>query len=115
MKPDRVIKLPVFKTMFIPIARKAWKCNLCKERVEIGKRYTHYINRKPHEIISYRFHNECFAMVSAYCEEKHRSTFTPRSVANWIKTKYCEPCGKEGCNIKDCKFIQTAIKYFLYS
>ena len=111
MREDRVIKLPVFKTMVVPVAQKAWKCSLCKQPVEVGKRYTHYINRKPHEIINYRFHNQCFSMVQAYCEEKRRATFTPRSVANWVRKKYCEPCGKDGCDIKDCKLIQVATKF----
>ena len=111
MRSDRIIKLPVFKTMVVPVARKAWKCHLCKQPVEVGKRYTHYVNRKIDKIINYRFHNQCFMMVNAYCREKKRTSFTPQSVAKWIRQKYCEPCGKEGCNIKDCMKILAAIKF----
>lgn len=109
MKP-RVIKLPVFKTMFMPVARKAWRCNLCKQRVEVGKRYVHYIDRRPHEIINYRFHHECFAIVTEYCRDRKRPNFTPRTVNNWVRKKYCEPCGKEGCSIRDCALIHAATK-----
>lgn len=111
MKPNRVIKLPVFKTLIIPVARKEWKCNLCKERVEIGKRYTHYVNRRPHEIINYRFHNECFMMVMAYCNEKKRSTFTPQTVAKWIRSKCCDACGEQDCSIRECPKVKAVTKF----
>lgn len=113
MRDDRVIKLPVFRTMVSPVARKAWKCNLCKTNVDIGSRYVHYIDRRAHEIISYRFHKECFAMVETYCAVRHRPTFTPRSVQNWANKTFCERCPKkdEGCKLNPCKRILTAIKY----
>ncbi len=111
MRDDRVITLPVFKTMVVPVAQKAWKCSLCKDPVKVGERYTHYINRKPHEIINYRFHNECFAMVTAYCAETKKTTFTPKTVANWVSKKFCEVCGKGECKPRECPKILVAIKF----
>lgn len=112
MKDDRVITLPVFKTMVTPVALKAWKCDLCKEPVEVGERYTHYVNRKPHEIIHYRFHTECFHMVMAYCEANKKANFTPRTVANWVRRKFCEGCNGTDCTIHECKKIRSWLKIF---
>ena len=113
MKENRIIKLPVFKTMFAPVAQKAWKCDLCKQPVEVGNRYIHYINRKVDRIINYRFHRECFKMVEAYCEAKEETEFTPRKVMNWIRKELCKACEKlsNDCNPKECKRIAVAIKF----
>lgn len=109
MRENRVIKLPVFRTMFQPIARKEWKCHLCKETVEVGKRYIHYIDRQPHKIISYRFHIGCFGIVMAYCAEKHRKNFTPITVRKWAEKTFCEPC-KEECSLHPCDRITAKTK-----
>ena len=112
MRENRVINLPVFRTMFMPVARKEWKCNICKMPVEKNKRYVHYIDRRPHEIIRYRFHIECFSMVEAYCKEKNKTSFTPRTVQNWAKKTFCENCN-EDCSIHNCKRIEGAVKMIL--
>ena len=112
MKQNRVITLPVFKTIVKPVAKAEWTCALCKQPIDKGMRYTHYFNRKPHEIIDYRLHNECFDVVIAYCAEKHRTTFTPRSVANWVRTKFCNDC-KMGCGKLRCKKIEASVKKML--
>lgn len=109
MREDRVIKLPVFRTMFKPVARKAWKCDICKELVDVGDRYIHYIDRRPHKIINYRFHTECFQTVIAYCALNKRSSFTPITVRNWAKKTFCTRCTKE-CSMKDCKHLYSAMK-----
>ena len=109
MKPDRVIKLPVFRTMFRPVARKEWKCDICKKPVEIERRYTHYIDRQPHKIINYRFHNECFGIVVAYCMDKDVTIFTPTKVRNWAHKRFCERCKNE-CQLHRCKRIENALK-----
>ena len=113
MRKDRIIKLPVFRTMVIPIARKAWKCSLCKQPVSIGERYIHYIDRRTHEIVRYRFHYDCFEIVKGYCVAKERTSFTPRSVQNWALKAFCENCPEKdiGCKLGPCKRILTAIKY----
>ena len=112
MKPDRVITLPVYRTVISPIARKEWKCDLCKQPIKVGERYAHYFNRKPHEIISQRFHSDCFAMVMAYCAEKKRGTFSPRSVVTWIVNKFCVPCGQANCNVGNCDKLKAFAKFF---
>ena len=112
MRENRVIKLPVFRTMFLPVARKAWKCNICKKSVEIGRRYVHYIDRQPHKIINYRFHPECFKMVEAYCTVNSKTSFTPTTVRNWLKKTYCEPC-KEECELHPCKKLESVISVIL--
>ena len=109
MRENRVIKLPVFRALFNPVARKAWKCNLCKMPVNVEERYVHYIDRRPHEIINYRFHNECFMIVEAYCKERNRTSFTPRTVANWATKTFCMNCTKE-CTFHPCKRILIAVK-----
>ena len=112
MRPDRVIKLPVFRTMVRPVARKDWKCNICKERVTIGERYTHYIDRRAHEIINYRFHNECFGIVEAYCTERKRTSFTPQTVRKWALKTFCESC-KEDCPLHACTMVNEGVKKIL--
>lgn len=111
MRNDRIIKLPVFRAMFTPVARKAWKCNLCKAPVEVGDRYVHYIDRRPREIISYRFHKDCFKIVEAYCQTRHRTSFTPRSVYSWATKAFCGRCQEEGCKLKPCAKIIAEIKF----
>lgn len=111
MKENRVIKLPIFRTIMNPVARKEWKCALCKERVTLGERYIHYIDRRAHEIIRYRFHADCFTIVEAYCKTKQRTNFTPRTVQRWVMKNFCKPCGKE-CQLKPCakmKAIATTL------
>ena len=109
MKPDRVIKLPVFRTMFCPVAQKEWKCCICKEPVEIGKRYVHYFDRRVHEIKDYRFHMECFGIVEAYCAERKRNAFTPVTVRKWALNRFCMYCPND-CALHPCKRIESAIK-----
>ena len=110
MKADRVIKLPVFRTMFTPVARKAWKCSLCKTPVEIGDRYVHYIDRRAHEIVNYRFHKTCFNMVEAYCIMTKSTSFTPSKVRNWVKKAYCED---ENCAVFPCKKLESVMSVIL--
>ena len=112
MRPNRVIKLPVFRTMFQPVAQKAWVCNICKQPVEIGRRYVHYIDRRTHEIINYRFHSECFGLVEAYCKAKGKTSFTPTTARNWAKKTFCDMC-KEQCPYPRCKGIESAVKTIL--
>lgn len=112
MKPDRVIKLPVFRTMFCPVAQREWKCCICKEPIEKGHRYIHYFDRRIHEIKDYRFHIECFRIVEAYCKERKRTTFTPVTVRNWAIKRFCNEC-KNGCALHRCKPIESATKVIL--
>ena len=109
MRENRVIKLPVFRTMFKPVARKPWKCDICKERVAEGQRYIHYIDRRVHKIIHYRFHDECFLCVTAYCKARKRSTFTPPTVRKWVKAEICSTCPTP-CEKCRCKAIESACK-----
>ena len=112
MKSDRVIKLPVFRTMFLPVARKERKCCICKEPIEVGSRYVHYFDRRVHEIKDYRFHVPCFDIVTAYCKDTDRTSFSPATVRKWVKKTYCEPCGKE-CQVPYCRMIEASVKNIL--
>ena len=111
MKSDRVIKLPVFRTMFLPVARKERKCCICKEPIEVGSRYVHYFDRRVHEIKDYRFHVPCFDIVTAYCKDTDRTSFSPATVRKWLMRRFCEPCGK-GCKTINCKLIESFAKNF---
>ena len=96
--------------MFNPVAQKAWKCSLCKEPVIVGKRYIHYIDRRVHEIINYRFHHECFGIVHAFCWAKQVTEFTPVKVRNWAKKEYCMKCG-EGCTPHPCDRLKAVVSH----
>ena len=115
LKPNRVIKLPVFRTMFHPVAQKEWKCCICHRPIEKGKRYTHYIDRRVHEIIHSRFHDACFMMTEAYCLQRDRKEFMARSVRNWLINNHCKECG-QGCQLYPCekimKWVKTKMKEF---
>lgn len=106
MRSDRVIKLPVFHVYFRPVARKEWKCTLCKQKVHVGERYVHYFDRRTHEILDYRFHPDCFTVVEAYCIEKRRTTFSPRSVIMWAKKGFCAKCQEE-CPSFPCAHLKS--------
>ena len=112
MRPDRVVKLPVFRTMFFPVAQKAWKCDLCKEPVEVEKRYVHYFDRRTHEIINYRFHRECWDIVQAYCLSNKVQTFTPLKARNWVKREFCVHCPNE-CAPHPCNQLMAVIGHLL--
>ena len=109
MNPNRVIKLPVFRAMVCPVAKREWTCAICKEPIEEGARYAHYFNRQVHVIKDYRFHMECFGIVEAYCIEKNTTEFTPLKVRNWANKTFCEEC-KEECPLHRCKRVDSAIK-----
>ena len=112
MRPDRVIKLPVFRTMFCPVAQREWKCCICKQPIEKGRRYIHYFDRRVHDIKDYRFHMECFRIVEAYCKTRNRTAFTPITVRKWAMKEYCEKC-HEDCELHNCNRIQSALKVIL--
>ena len=109
MKPNRVIKLPVFRTMVCPVAKRERKCAVCKGTIETGTRYVHYFDRRISEIKDYRFHMECFGIVEAYCAEKKRTSFTPVTVRNWAIKTFCNTC-KNDCPFHCCKRIESAVK-----
>ena len=109
MREDRVVKLPVFRTMFHPVAQKEWKCCICHNPVTIGERYTHYVDRRAHEIIHHRFHDNCFMMTEAYCAQRNKTSFAPRGVRTWFKSNLCKDCGK-GCDLYPCSKIMAWAK-----
>ena len=104
MRENRVIKLPVFRTMIHPVARKEWICCICKQPVALGERYTHYVDRRVHEIIHHRFHDDCFLITEAYCAQRHRREFKPGSVRSWLTNNHCKSC-KEDCELHACPKI----------
>ena len=109
MRENRVIKLPIFRTMIHPVAQKDWKCCICRKNVTKGERYTHYVDRRAHEIIHYRFHDACFMMTEAYCAERGRTEFTPRYARQWFMNHHCKECGK-GCDLAPCAKIMAWVK-----